>query len=142
MIGNGRLGREGGPCSRRRRSRDATIDYKREDVAGAVRDMTGGRGVDAVIDMDFSTTAGLIGAGILAPHGTIVSYGSNTADDGPSPFGGCCSTPCRLKLFIVYQLTAEDRRRAIDGITEMMAAGRLDHTIGAPLPTRPHRRSA
>jgi NADPH2:quinone reductase len=109
----------------------ATIDYKRENVAAAIRDMTGGRGVDAVIDMDFSTTAGLIGAGVLAPHGTIVSYGSNTIEDVPIPYRKMLFDSLSLKLFIVYELSAEDRRHAVEGVTEMLAAGRLDHTIGA-----------
>jgi NADPH2:quinone reductase len=112
----------------------ATIDYKREDVAGTVRDMTGGRGVDAVIDMDFSTTAKLIGQGVLAPRGTIVSYGSNSLEDVPVPYRKMLFDSLSLKLFIVYELSAEDRRRAIDGITEMLVAGRLDHTIGARFP--------
>ena len=111
-----------------------TIDYKREDVAATVRDMTGGRGVDAVIDMDFSTTARLIGQGVLAPRGTIVSYGSNTLEDVPIPYRKMLFDSLSLKLFIVYELSAEDRRRAIDGITEMLVAGRLDHTIGARFP--------
>ena len=112
----------------------ATIDYKRENVAAAVRDMTGGRGVDAVIDMDFSTTAGLIGAGILAPHGTIVSYGSNSWDEVPIPFRKMLFDSLSLKFFIIYDLSAEDRIRAVEGVTEMLAAGRLEHTIGARFP--------
>jgi NADPH:quinone reductase len=112
----------------------ATIDYKQSDVAAAVREMTGGRGVDAVIDMDFSSTAKLIGDGVLAPHGTIVSYGSNTVEDIPIPYRKMLFDSLALKLFIVYELNAEDRRRAIDGLTEMMIAGRLDHTIGASFP--------
>ena len=109
----------------------ATIDYKLDDVAAAVREMTGDRGVDALIDMDFSSTAKLIGEGVLAPHGTIVSYGSNTVEDIPIPYRKMLFDSLALKLFIVYELNAEDRRRAIDGLTEMMVAGRLDHTIGA-----------
>jgi len=109
----------------------ATIDYKREDVAATVREMTGGRGVDAVIDMDFASTAKLIGEGVLAPHGTVLSYGSNSVEDVAIPYRKMLFDSLSLKLFIVYELNAEDRRRAIDGITEMMVAGRLDHTIGA-----------
>jgi hypothetical protein len=38
----------------------ATIDYKRESVAERVRSLTDGRGADALIDMNFSTTAPLL----------------------------------------------------------------------------------
>jgi NADPH:quinone reductase len=112
----------------------ATIDYKTENVAAAIRDMTGGRGVDAVIDMDFASTAALIGEGVLAPHGTIVSYGSNSIEDVPIPYRRMLFDSLSLKLFIVYELGAEDRRRAVAGVTELLAAGRLDHTIGARYP--------
>lgn len=43
---------------------DATIDYKRESVAQRVKDLTGGQGVDAIVDMDFSSTAQLLSDGI------------------------------------------------------------------------------
>jgi NADPH:quinone reductase len=41
------------------------IDYKRESVADKVKEITQGAGVQLVIDMDFSTTAALIGKGAL-----------------------------------------------------------------------------
>jgi|SRR5580658_195744 NADPH2:quinone reductase len=112
----------------------ATIDYKREDVAAAIRDLTGGRGVDAVIDMDFSSTARLIDAGMVAPHGTIVSYGSNSIEAVPIPYRRMLFDSLALKLFLVYELLPEDRRRALDGVTELLVSGRLDHTIGARFP--------
>uniref|UniRef100_UPI00311F2967 zinc-binding dehydrogenase n=1 Tax=Ferrovibrio sp. TaxID=1917215 RepID=UPI00311F2967 len=48
------------------------IDYRAEDVAARVASLTGGRGVDAIIDMDLSSTAPLLSQGVLAPHGTLV----------------------------------------------------------------------
>jgi NADPH2:quinone reductase len=71
----------------------ATIDYKRESVAERVRSLTDGRGADAIIDMDFSTTAQLLANGILAAHGTLVSYGSNAYGESRSRFASCCSVP-------------------------------------------------
>src|SRR5215475_1837803 len=41
---------------------DHCIDYKREDVGARVADITGKRGVDAVIEMDLSANARLIPA--------------------------------------------------------------------------------
>src|SRR3981189_3592847 len=46
---------------------DHVIDYKREDVAAAVMDLTDQAGVDAVIEMDLAANAGLFPAFSHAP---------------------------------------------------------------------------
>jgi NADPH:quinone reductase len=55
---------------------ETTINYKTEPVAERVKELTTGRGVDAIVDMDFSTTVQLLSNGGLAPHGTLVSIGN------------------------------------------------------------------
>lgn len=112
----------------------ATIDYKRENVAERVLALTGGHGAAAIIDMDLSGTAPLLAAGVLAPHGSIVCYGSNTLDAVPLPFLPALLASLTLRFFLVYELTAEDRARAIAGVNALLAAGRLTHTIGLRLP--------
>ncbi len=109
----------------------ATIDYKREDVAARVLALTDGRGVDAVIDMDLSSTAPMLAAGLVAPHGTVVCYGSNTLDPVPLPFFQALFGSLTLRFFLVYDLTPADRARAVDGVSDMLARGQLEHTIGA-----------
>lgn len=108
-----------------------TINYKTESVAERVRQLTAGRGVDAIIDMDFSTTVQLLAANGLAPHGTLVCYGSNAYGDIALPFRPLLWNSLSLRFFLVYELTPPDRRAALDGLSELLAAGRLSHTIGA-----------
>lgn len=108
---------------------DATIDYKHEPVAERVKALTDGRGVDAIIDMDFSTTAKLLGEGVLAAHGTLVGYGSNAYGETPIPFRALLFASISLRFFIVYELLPDERRAAIDGLTELLRAGKLRHTI-------------
>jgi NADPH2:quinone reductase len=110
---------------------EATIDYKTENVVERVTALTGGRGVDAIIDMDFSTTAALIEHDVLAPHGTLVCYGSNVPGKIPVFFPKLLTRSHALRFFIVYDLTPQDRRRALAGVGEMLSAGALDHAIGA-----------
>jgi NADPH2:quinone reductase len=110
---------------------EATIDYKTENVAARVAALTDGRGVDAVIDMDLSTTAALIEHDVLAPHGTLVCYGSNVGGNVPVFFPKLLVRSHALRFFIVYDLTPEDRRRALVGIGGMLSSGALDHAIGA-----------
>jgi NADPH2:quinone reductase len=107
-----------------------TINYKNEPVAKRVKELTAGRGVDAVVDMDFSTTIQLLPDGALAPHGTLVSYGSNAYGDTPVPFRTLLFNSISLRFFLVYDLDPVDRHRAIEGLTDLLANGRLSHAIG------------
>ena len=108
-----------------------TIDYKQESVAERIHAITAGRGVDGIIDMDFSSTATLISAGALAAHGTLVSYGSNDMGVVPVPFRTLLFSSISLRFFIVYDLTAAERCSALEGLNTLLADGRLTHTIGA-----------
>ncbi len=109
---------------------DATIEYKREPVARRVKDLTGGRGVDAIVDMDFSSTAQLLSDDVLAPHGLLVSYGSNAHGDIPIPYRMLLFASISLHFFLVYELSADARRAAVEGLSRMLKAGQLIHTIG------------
>lgn len=72
----------------RRLGADAVIDRRGADVAGQVRELSGGRGVDAILD---STGAGSFGANLqaLAPLGRLVICGilaGATAELNLAPF--------------------------------------------------------
>lgn len=109
----------------------STIDYKQESVAERVMALTGGNGVDAIVDMDFSSTVQLIPKGVLVPHGTLVCYGSNAYGDAPVPFRDLLFRSISLRFFLVYDLSPADRQGAIAGLTRLMEEGKLQHTIGA-----------
>lgn len=108
-----------------------TINYKAESVVERVRHSTQGRGVDAVFDMDFSSTAALLEQGVLAPHGRLVSYGSNNMGAVPFPFRAVLFNSFSLNFFLVYDLTPAARQRALTGLSELLAKNLLVHRIGA-----------
>jgi NADPH2:quinone reductase len=110
---------------------EATINYKTESVDERIKQLTGGHGVDAIVDMDFSTTVKLLATGGLAPHGTLVSYGSNSYGDIGIPFLPLLWNSISLHFFLVYDLMQADRQAAIDGLTSLLASERLSHAIGA-----------
>jgi NADPH:quinone reductase len=111
---------------------DATIDYKREDVAERVQALTGGTGVDRVVDIDLSTTAPLL-PGILAPGGLCAAYGSNgpaaTLQFGPSIMRGIA-----VRWFIVYELNATQRALAVGTLDAWLRAGLVRHAVAARVP--------
>lgn len=110
------------------------IDYKSEDVAARVLELTGGKGVDAIIDMDLSSTAPLLGKGALAPHGTLVCYGSNAMGDVPVPFRDLLFRGLTLRFFVVYELQAAARYAAIAELGVLLQQGRLKTKIAARYP--------
>ncbi|AOB29406.1 NADPH:quinone oxidoreductase [Bordetella sp. H567] len=105
------------------------ILYKQEPVAERLLAMTDGRGVDAVIDMDFSTTAGLVPAGAVAPHGVIAVYGSNQRGDIPLNFGAWLPRSLSLRFFLVYDLLPAERRLAVETLSTLLRDGALSHLI-------------
>lgn len=113
---------------------DELVDYRHEDVADRVKTLTGGRGVDGIVDMDLSTTAALLPKGALAPHGKLVCYGSNVAADIPVSFPAMLWGSLTLQIFVVYELRPQERETAIAELTGMLEAGALKHTVGATFP--------
>jgi len=110
---------------------EATINYKTEPVADRIKELTAGKGADVIIDMDLNTTVKLLGSGGLAPYGTLISYGSSVPGDVSFPIQTLRENLHKLAFVGVYRLSPDDRRAAIDGLTEMLAAGALNHVIGA-----------
>lgn len=115
---------------------DFVIDYKTKNVPASIRDLTRGKGVDAIIDMDLSSTALLLPEGVLAPHGKLVSYGSNVAGEVKLSFPAMLWSSLTLQVFVVYELLAAERAAAIGEIDAMLKAGTLKHAIGARFPLR------
>ena len=113
---------------------DELIDYRHEDVAERVKALTGGRGVDGIVDMDLSSTAALLPKGVLAPHGTLVCYGSNVAGDIPISFPAMLWGSLKLSVFVVYDLLPDERAAAVEELTRLLEAGALKHSIGATFP--------
>lgn len=113
---------------------DDIIFYKTESVADRVKEITSGTGVNALIDMDFSTSCKLVDEGVLATHGQFVCYGSNTREVGPLTFSAWLLRSITLSIFLVYELTPAERNRAINGLQDLLKADSLKHLIGKVYP--------
>jgi NADPH2:quinone reductase len=108
---------------------DHCIDYKREDVGERVMQITGRRGVDTVIEMDLSANARLLPA-VLRPKGSVIVYGTGPQATIPAAF--CLVNTIRLEFFLVYELDAAERSRAIDAITRGLSSGALQNRVARP----------
>jgi NADPH2:quinone reductase len=110
---------------------DHVIDYKRENVAERVSELTDKAGVDAVIELDLSANARLI-PGVLRPRGTVVIYG--TGPEAALPAQWLLVNAITLKFIFVYELTAEERAAAVGTITRMLEEKRLTTNVALTLP--------
>ncbi|MGQ0700628.1 MAG: NADPH:quinone reductase [Panacagrimonas sp.] len=111
---------------------DVTLDYKREDVAARVMELTGGIGVDRVIEMDFFANVGL-DFSVVRQDGDIVAYGSSVPEV-PVPFVMGIMKNVQLRFFIVYNLGAADRVRELAEVSAILEAGSLQHNVAERFP--------
>ena len=108
---------------------DHAIDYRRENVGERVMDITGKHGVDAIIEMDLTANAKLI-PGVLRPKGRVIIYG--TGPEAALPAAFCLVNSIRLQFFLVYELDAAERERAISAVDDMLKAGQLLNRVAQP----------
>jgi len=111
---------------------DEVVNYREEDVAARVREATGGGGVERIIEVDLAANLPT-GLDALSAEGDIVAYGSGAADIAV-PFLPSVLKNVRYRFFIVYNLTATDRARALCGLTRQLEAGGLAHHLGPSFP--------
>ena len=108
------------------------IDYRREDVAARVRETTGGRGVDRVIEVDIAANGGL-DAELVRSGGDWMVYGSGQGQFS-LPFFPLIAKNQNLHFFIVYNLETAQRRRAETVLADLLRRGAVIHNIGERLP--------
>jgi len=108
---------------------DHTINYKQENVGDRVMQITGKRGVDAVIELDLAANAKLIPS-VLRPKGGVIVYGTGPEATIPAAF--CLTNTIRLQFFLVYELDAAERQRAGAAITRTLERGELINRVAKP----------
>jgi len=116
----------------RRVGADDIINYRTEDVEHRVKILTGGRGVDAVIEMDLNSNASHYPS-ILRAHGTVIVYGMS-ATEATLPSLWMMHNSITLRLFLIYDISDNDRRAGIAELVDLLKQGRLVHTICRRLP--------
>lgn len=111
---------------------DATVNYRREDVAARVAELTGGAGVERVVEVDVTGNAALYPQ-LMAPFGLAAVYGANGAG-AEFGFGPSILKGIGVRFFIVYELTPAQRATAIASLQGWLEAGLVKHAVAARLP--------
>lgn len=115
----------------RKAGADHVIDYRREDVAARMMEITANRRVDAVIEVELGVNAKLYPA-ILRPRGTVIVYGTGAEATLPAAF--CLTNNITIRFILVYEMTENEIARALADITAMLKAGRLVHNVAKSYP--------
>jgi NADPH2:quinone reductase len=108
---------------------DHTIDYKRDNVGERVMELTGNCGIDVLIEMDLTANAKLIPA-VMRPKGSVIVYGTGPEATIQSAF--CLVNSIRLQFFLVYELDATERERAIATVDNALKQGALLNRVAQP----------
>lgn len=111
---------------------DLVIDYRSEDVVARVREATGGEGVDRVVEVDAATNMRLVPQ-LVVRDGLCVVYGSSR-NDVVSEFGPMITRGVAVRWFMVYEMSPEARRDAVDQVGAWLRDGRLLHAVARTYP--------
>lgn len=104
------------------------VNYRDTDVVGAVMEMTGGAGVDRIVDVDFAANQAASLA-LIKPGGTLAAYAS-ASDMAPQlSFYPFMFKTVRLHMLIVYQLAGALRRAGERQVTDWLEEGVLSHAV-------------
>lgn len=106
----------------------ATIDFRQEDVAQRVLELTDGAGADRVIEVDFG---GNLAADLqlLKPNGTIVAYASR-GDSAPKlPFYELLRKNINVRAVLLPGTPLASRQAAQRGVGEWLRSGRAQVTV-------------
>lgn len=104
------------------------VNYREADVAEAVLEMTGGAGVDRIVDVDFGANQAASLA-MIKPGGTIAAYASAAEMAPRLEFYPFMFKNVRLHMLIVYQLAGALRQAGEAQLTAWLEAGALSHAV-------------
>ncbi len=119
----------------RRQGADELIDYRRENVAERLDALTDGAGVDLILD-HVAGPAFSDNFDMLAPWGTIVSYNDRDGAPARDVFGDIRANAVKaaaVRAFSmhIYDRDPDGRRRIMERIVDLCAAGAIRPPIGA-----------
>jgi NADPH2:quinone reductase len=117
---------------------ECPINYRQQDVVRRVLELTGGLGVDLVLDHRGGPGfAGLLA--MLAPWGTLVSYNASAGLPQENLLGELRRQGARCLAVRVFEMHLYDndrpgRRRTMQSVIDACAAGRISPEVSARLP--------
>ena len=109
------------------------INYREEPVGERVLELTDGRGVDRVVEVEFG---GNLTDALAATRigGVIASYASQAEPEPRIPFYDLLYRNLTVRFELVFLMAEGSKQAAISDITGWLAEGRLQHNVAETLP--------
>lgn len=104
------------------------INYRTHDVADCVMRITGGAGVDRIVEVDFGANQD-VSVAALKPSGTIAAYASAGDMTPVLQFYPFLFANVTLRMLICYHLQGAARARGEAQLSEWLAIGALSHAV-------------
>ena len=104
---------------------DETIDFRSEDVGARVAALTGGEGVDRLLEVNMAANAALLPA-LVKKRGTVVVYGSGGPEARIPLSWGIRMQPV-IRFVYMYELPGDEYDVAWADFTRLQSEGKLRH---------------
>lgn len=109
------------------------VDYRRGPVVEAVMDLTGGHGVDHVVEVDFGANVEIVGA-VLKRGGSVATYSSTSKPRVEFDYYAFGYKGARIRFVQIYLLMASAPEAPVADLTCWMLSGDLKHRVGVSMP--------
>ncbi|MEM9145199.1 MAG: NADPH:quinone reductase [Pseudomonadota bacterium] len=110
-----------------------TLDRRDPDLAEQVLALTGGHGVERIVECEFGANVG-VSEKVIAIGGVIAAYGSAQVPEPVMPFLRLMFRHTTLRMPLIYLLSETERAAVNARLTGLLEAGVLSHRIAAEMP--------
>lgn len=111
------------------------IDYRGENVGARLREVTGGAGIDRVVDVEFGANLPEY-VKALRPDAVVATYASMKVPAPALPFYELMRLNFTLRMVFVYTMPPAAKARARADIARWISTGRPKFAIAARFPLR------
>ncbi len=111
---------------------DDTVNYRTEDTVQRLMDLTGGAGVDHIVEVDFAGNF-KVSREVLRRNGVLAVYAAGVAPQPPVPLQFKASN-ITVRFVLVYDMPEPAKHAAVQAITQLLAGGKLRHLAGPRFP--------
>lgn len=107
---------------------DVVINYREEDVAARVAELTDGEGLDRIVEVEMG---GNLDASIemLKANGVISAYASEGEPQPAVPFYTLLYKNLTVRFELVFLMPEEAKQKAVEDLTKWLTEGELRHTV-------------
>lgn len=112
---------------------DEIVNYRSEDLAQRVKAVTGGEGVDHVVDVDFGENLPVTSQ-VTKENGVVAAYASMRVREPVLPWYTFMQKGVLIRPVFVYTIPDEAKRAACRDINRAIEEGKIRHAVAQRYP--------